>query len=106
MKQWKVTVTLEFGNDIRAIHSYISNTLLEPIIAKKMIDRILKAVGELSLLPLRYPLYDKEPWKSRGLRKMTVGNYLVFYIVQEEIGNVVVLRFLYSGRDIEKCLEE
>ena len=34
MKKWNVTVTPEFGDDIRGIHSYISNTLLEPTIAK------------------------------------------------------------------------
>ena len=78
MKKWNVTVAPEFGDDLRNLHSYIANTLLEPAIAKNLIDRILKAVGTLGELPLRYPLYEKEPWQSRGLRKMSVGNYLVF----------------------------
>ena len=106
MKKWNVTVAPEFGDDLRNIHSYISNTLLEPAIAKNFIDRILKAVGTLGELPLRYPLYEKEPWQSRGLRKMLVGNYLVFYLANEESDNVIVLHVFYAGRNIEKCLEE
>ena len=106
MKKWNVTVTPEFGDDLRGIHSYISNTLLEPAIAKKLIDRILKAVGGLAELPLRYSVYEKQPWQSRGLRKMSVGNYVVVYLTNEETGTVIVLHVFYAGRDIEKCLED
>lgn len=106
MKKWNVTVTPEFRDDIRNIYSYISNELLEPTSAKSVADRILKAVSSLSELPLRYPLYEKEPWKSRGLRKMPVGNYVVFYLTNEESGTVIVLHVFYAGRNIEKCLDE
>ena len=106
MTKWNVTVTPEFGDDIRNIHAYISNTLLEPAIAKNLIDRLLKSVGELSELPLRHPIYEKEPWQSRALRKMTVGNYVVFYLTREETRSVIVLHVFYAGRNIEKCLEE
>ena len=106
MKKWNIAVTPEFRDDIRNIYSYISNELLEPASAKNVTDSILKAVGSLSELPLRYPLYEKEPWYSRGLRKMSVGNYVVFYLTNEESSTVIVLHVFYAGRNIEKCLEE
>ena len=106
MKKWNITVTPEFRDDIRSIHSYISNELLEPASAKNVTDRILKAVSSLSELPMRYPLYEKEPWHSRGLRKMSVGNYVVFYLSNEESGTVIVLHVFYAGRNIEQCLDE
>ena len=105
MKRWNVTVTPEFRDDVRNIYSYIANELLEPASAKNVADRILKAVASLSELPLRYPLYEKEPWQRRGLRKLTVGNYFVFYLANEETGTVIVLHVFYAGRNIEKCLE-
>ena len=105
MKRWNITVTPEFRDDVRNIYSYIANELLEPASAKNVADRILKAVASLSELPLRYPLYEKEPWQSRGLRKLTVGNYIVFYLANEETGTVIVLHVFYAGRNIEKCLE-
>ena len=105
MKRWNITVTPEFRDDVRNIYSYIANELLEPASAKNVADRILKAVASLSELPLRYPLYEKEPWQSRGLRKLTVGNYIVFYLANEETGTVIVLHVFYAGRNVEKCLE-
>ena len=105
MKRWNITVTPEFRDDVRNIYSYIANELLEPASAKNVADRILKAVASLSELPLRYPLYEKEPWQRRGLRKLTVGNYIVFYLANEETGTVIVLHVFYAGRNIEKCLE-
>ena len=106
MKTWNIAVTPEFRDDIRNIHSYISNELLEPASAKNVTDRILKAVGSLSELSLRYPLYEKEPWYSRGLRKMSVGNYVVFYLINEESSTVIVLHVFYAGRNIEKCFDD
>ncbi len=106
MKKWNVTIAPEFADDLRGIHSYISNTKLEPVIAKNLVDRILKAIGELSELPLRYPIYEKEPWQSRGLRKMNVGNFIVFYLINEETSTVIVLHVFYGGRNIEACLEK
>ncbi len=105
MTAWNVTVAPEFGDDLRGIHSHIANVLLEPVAAKRVADRILKAVQELKHFPLRHPLYEKEPWHSRDLRKMPVGNYLVFYLADEKLFSVVVLRVFYAGRDIQKCLE-
>lgn len=105
MKKWNITVLPEFRDDIRNIYSYISNELLELASAKNMADRILKAVASLSEMPLRYPLYEKEPWQSRGLRKMSVENYVVFYLTNEESSTVIVLHVFYAGRNIDKCLE-
>lgn len=106
MKKWNITVTPEFRDDVRNIYSYISNELLEPASAKNTADRILKAVSSLSELPMRYPLYEKEPWQSRGLRKISVGNYVVFYLTNEETSMVIVLHVFYAGRNIEKCLDD
>ena len=106
MKKWNITVTPEFRNDIRNIHAYISGELFEPASANNVTDRILKAVASLSELPLRFPLYEKEPWHSRGLRKMSVGNYVVFYLTNEESSTVIVLHVFYAGRNIEKCFDD
>ena len=106
MKKRNVTVTPEFREDIRNIYSYISNDLLEPASAKIIADRILKAVGSLSELPQCFPFYDKEPWHSRGLRKMSVGNYVIFYIADDETSTVIVLHVFYAGRNIEKCMDD
>jgi hypothetical protein len=43
-------------------------------------------------MPERCPLYHEEPWESRGLRRMNIGNYSGFYLTTEK--TVQVLRIL------------
>ena len=56
-------------------------------------------------MPDRFRSYDREPWKSRGLRVFPVDNYLVFYVPNEETRIVTVIRVMYGGRDIDKELK-
>ncbi|MBQ8401784.1 MAG: type II toxin-antitoxin system RelE/ParE family toxin [Clostridia bacterium] len=57
-------------------------------------------------MPGRFRLYDKEPWRSRGLRIMPVDNYLVFYIPDTENETVSIIRIMYGGRDIDAQLRK
>lgn len=106
MSQWKVKLTPEFQQEVRDIYSYIANTLLVPETARKQIDRILLAVESLNEMPQRNPLYERDPWKSRGLRKLIVDNFVVFYLTNEKQKDVAVLHVFYGGRNITALLEE
>ena len=53
-------------------------------------------------MPMRYKLYEEEPWHSLGLRVLLVGNYLVFYLLNEANGVVNIVHIMYGGRDISK----
>jgi len=104
MSEWKVLLTPEFQQEIRDIHSYIANTLLVPETAVKQVRRIIDAAASLSVMPLRHPLYEKEPWYSRGLRKFTIDNFLVFYYPNQSTQEVVIFHVFYGGRNIEDLL--
>ena len=43
-------------------------------------------------MPERYRKYEKEPWKSRGLRVLPVDNYVVLYIPDSDKKVVTILR--------------
>lgn len=92
--------------DIRNIYGYISETLLEPEIASNQAQRIMKEIRSLEEMPMRYRLYDDEPWHSKGLRFFPVDNYLVFYLPDEETGTVKIIRVMYGGRDIKNQLDQ
>lgn len=92
--------------DIRNIYGYISETLLEPEIASNQAQRIMKEIRSLEEMPLRYRLYDDEPWHSKGLRFFPVDNYLVFYLPDEETGTVKIIRVMYGGKDIKNQLDQ
>ena len=57
-------------------------------------------------MPERHRRYEKEPWRTRGLRLMPVDNYVVFYIPNDERRVVNVVRIIYGGRNIAAQLEQ
>jgi toxin ParE1/3/4 len=101
---YKVEYTEQAESDLRGIYEYIAFTLLEPSIAKNQAGRIMSAVNGLYKMPERFPLYEKEPWGSRGFRVMPVNNYIVFFISEKAKKLVTIMRIIYSGRDIENEL--
>ena len=63
-------------------------------------------VRELDEMPMRFNLYEDEPWKSKGLRFVPVDNYLIFYLPIDETNTVSIVRIIYAGRDMNKQLQE
>lgn len=88
-------------NDLREIYTYIANELLVPETAAGQVGRIRKEVRSLNFMPARYALVEWEPWHSMGMRQLPVNNFIVFYLVNDEVGTVTVVRIFYGGRDIE-----
>jgi toxin ParE1/3/4 len=89
--------------DLRDIYEYVAFSLLEPVIARNLINRIVDGLKSLREMPCRYPIYQEEPWKSRELRRINIGNYSGFYLVTDK--TVQVIRIAYGGRDIITILK-
>lgn len=92
--------------DLISIYDYIANTLSAPIAAARLIDRLEDAIARLADIPEGFVRYEEEPWYGRGLRRMPVGNYCVFYIPNSMNTEVSVVRILYGGRNIQEELDE
>ena len=106
MKEWKVYILPDAEDDIDKIYSYIAFVLLEPTTAQRLVSRIIKAIQSLEDMPERHRLYDKEPWRSKGVRLFSVGNYIVFYHTEPEKGFVFIDSVIYGARDINIIVEE
>ena len=104
MKEWRILISRQAERDLREVYEYIALTLLEPSIASKLIYRIEDRITKLSAMPLSYSIYPKEPWKSRGLRRVNVGNYAIFFVPSKDKNEVIVIRVIYGGRDTERLL--
>lgn len=101
-----VQITSQAERDLRQIFEYIYNELQSPINANNQLDRLEDRITRLDQMPFRYRLYEREPWKSRGLRVMPVDNYLVFYIPDEQTQIVNVVRVMYGGRNVTEILDK
>ena len=97
---YEVEVSEQADSDLREIFEYIAFELQSPQNASGQLDRLEEQILSLDTMPERYRKYEKEPWKSRGLRVLPVDNYVVLYILDSDKKVVIILRVMYAGRDI------
>lgn len=102
--KYEVIYTQKALNDLRGIHRYIEFDLHAPDAARKLSDKIMTEIEKLDDMPERFSLYEKSPWKERGLRKMNVENFIVFYLPIKKQKHVLILSIMYGRRDIQKIL--
>ena len=88
--------------DLQEIYNYIAYELKSVINAGNQLNRLQDEISRLDFMPESFRLYEKEPWRSRGLRFFSVDNYIVFYIVDNENVEVNVMRVLYGKMDFSK----
>lgn len=100
-----VQISEQADRDLRGIFEYIAFELLAPENAAGQLDRLEVAISKLDHMPEKFRRYEREPWRSRGLRVLPVDNYLVFYIPNIDTQVVTVIRVMYGGRDIDKELK-
>ncbi len=102
--KYKIEISEQADEDLRSIYEYIAFELQAPENASGQIDRLEEHILSLDTMPEKYRIYDKEPWKNRGLHILPVDNYVVLYIPDTDTKVVTILRIMYSGRDIDKQL--
>ena len=103
---YSVKFSAQAEEDLKGIFEYIAFDLMSLQNANAQLSRLESDILKLKEMPERFRLYEKEPWLSRGLRVMSVDNYLVFYIPDKETKTVTVIRVMYGGRDVEKQLNQ
>ena len=101
---YEVEVSEQADSDLRGIFEYIAFELQSPENASGQLDRLEEQILSLDTMPERYRKYEKEPWKSRGLRVLPVDNYVVLYIPDSNKKVVTILRVMYTRRDIDHQL--
>lgn len=99
---FRIDYSIVARHDIREIYQYIAYHLCQPEAASRQINHIMEEIRSLEFMPMRYKLYEEEPWNSMGLRVLPVDNYLVFYLLNEANGVVNIVHIMYGGRDISK----
>ena len=104
MKHYHVRITRHAMEKLNGIRTYIAVHLGSPMTAERLRDRLIDSIERLSGSPNRFKVVDFEPEHSRGIRRMNVGGYAVFFVVDED--TVIVLNILHGMMDIQKRLHE
>ena len=102
--KYEVIISSQAEEDLREIFEYIAFELESPQNATGQLERLEKGILSLDTKPNRFRLYEREPWRSRGLRVLPVDNFVVLYIPNETLKTVTIVRVMYCGRDIKRWL--
>ena len=103
---YQVILSDAANRDLRNIFEYIFYELKAPQSASGMLDKLEKSVLSLEEMPNRHKVIEREPWLSRKVRLMPVGNYVVIYFVDDNKYEVNIMRIIYGGRDIDAELRK
>ena len=100
MTEYHVVLSKQAKTDIRGIYDYIATRFGYPDVARGQCDRILDAIETLRYLPEKYDLVSFEPARSRSVRRVNVGNYAAFYMIEDD--TVIVVGVKYAASDLPK----
>ena len=101
---YDVHVTEACLRDIASASDYIDFVLLNHEAAIKLEDDVEAAVNLLSDAPKSYALVADPLLASWGIRFTLVGNYSVFFLVDDDAQIVYALRFLHEKQNWNRIL--
>ncbi len=82
-------------SDFKEIIAFIALDNLSA--AEKLAERIGKSLANLQEHPFLGKIPADEPLAQMGYRYIVVGNYLIFYMVEQR--NVLIHRMIHGARD-------
>lgn len=100
MEQYKVFIYPTAKQDLTDIVDYLNT--LSPKTALKYYDMLTEGITGLSTLPFRCPRPKDLALAAKGYRYLLVGNYLVFYVVEDR--TVQIRRILYAKGNYQALL--
>lgn len=85
--------------DMSDIAKYINKVLCNPIAAMNTIRRMVAAAEAIREHPYSCPAYYPPRELPFEYRKLSVGNYIMFYRVNEQKKLITIVRVIYAKRD-------
>jgi addiction module RelE/StbE family toxin len=103
---YKILFTPLAKEDLGNIYNYISNTLFARESAIKIINGIEKRIQRLKTMPYSAPLFDEPQFTIFNLRKLTIKQYALYYIVNETTKQIEIIRILHTLMNRDKALDQ
>ncbi len=91
--------------DLDEILGYISEELRNPSAAKSFLDKTQAAVSKIRSFPLSGVRVENPYVKRKDIRRVNVGNHVLYYLPDQMKREIIILRIVYGRRDRER-LEE
>ena len=103
---YKYEFTDSASRDLDEILSYVSYELKNTQAAKDLLDGIRVEIKNICSFPLSAEEVENEFIIVKGVRRVTVGNYNLYYCPNESKKTITILRIIYGKRDLNYILRE
>ena len=104
VNNYTIKMTPKASEDLDNIYRYISEELFAASSAANILKKIEKGIMGLKKFPFSCNYVADEYLRNKGYRKLIVDNYIVFYLVEEEKEQVIIMRVLYGKQKYENLL--
>ena len=101
-KKFKINYLPIAKNDLEEVMDYIQKD--SPNIALDFLNTIDKTISKLRDFPYMGVKPKDKHLKSKGYRILTIKNYLVFYVVYENIQEIEIRRIFHGKRKFKFLL--
>ena len=96
---YSITITEPAEQDLNSAVDYFVTVLKAPKAAQSLLDEIEEKFNFLSTNPLVYEIENDDYLQERNIRSVLVRSHLVFYIINQNSEEVIILRILYARRN-------
>lgn len=103
MKRYKIAFTPEAEDDMREVYLFTTGYANDKR-GKEVMRELKESILSLRTMPLRYGIPQYPICEQLALRRMLVGNYSVFYQVDEDTAAVTVVNIIWSRADLQAKL--
>ena len=105
-KEYDFELTETAESDIDATYEYIAETLGNPDAASDLADELEIQIDKICKGPETGKLVENDFLRRNDVWRILVKNYIAYYIIDAENEKIVILRFVYSGRDQDKIVKD
>lgn len=98
-KTYTVKITSQAEEQIQETIYYIAYELKAPDAALHLLDTLEDSIASLSHYPQRVALMSEEPWHTKGIRRLPVKNFLIYFWIDDANMKVQVTALIYGKRD-------
>ena len=105
-KEYVFELTETAESDIDYTYNYIAETLGNPNAASELADELEIQIDKICKRPETGRLVENEFLRRKDVWRFIVKNYIAYYIIDDENEKIVILRFVYSGRNQDQIVKE
>lgn len=106
MNEYRIRITRQANENLKAIRNYIQFELHAPIAARNTIASIKAVIQSLIYLPERIHLTPEQPWHDSGVRRIRVKNYYIYFWIDECNKMVQIISVIYVKREQNRYLQD